>query len=163
MTVEIVRLTHEDALYVVKKMRDEDRREVFATRWDDCDYGLAFDCANAPGAKWAALVDGEPVAIGGMALNQPGIAQAWMMGTDALPQAGVTLTRFCGDVIKKLLTGDSGIRRVQAHSAAFHVNAHKWLEAIGMTDRVALPMYGKHGEDFILFSRLRAEGNCNVR
>lgn len=158
MTVEIVQLTHEDALYVVKNMREDDRREVFATRWNDCDYDLAHSCANQPGVKWVALLDGEPVAIGGVSIHQPGIGQAWLMGTDKLPQAGLTLTRYCKDVVDKLMNDESGLHRVQAHSAAFHTLAHDWLMAVGLDQRVELPRYGKAGEDFILFYAVRKGG-----
>lgn len=155
MVVEIVPLTGDDALYVARSMRDVDRREISATLWSFTPWDFAVDCTRLPGSAWAALVDGEPVAIGGIALNQPGVGQAWMVGTPKLPLAAVTLTRFCKDVTHRMLTEDSGINRIQAFSAAFHTEAHDWLNAVGLNAAQPLQKYGKEGEDFILFYGLR--------
>lgn len=155
MAVEIVDLIPEDALYIAQHMRAIDAREVNATRWSESPFDLAVECVRAPGKSWAALVDGIPVAMGGIALNQPAIGQAWLIGTDDLSRAGLTLTRFCADVTRRMLSEDSGINRIQAFSAGFHTEAHAWLKAVGLNAVVPLPKYGKSGEDFLLLYGLR--------
>lgn len=155
MVVEIVRLTGDDALYVAQNMREVDEAEISATRWSYTPWEFAVDCTRLPGSSWAALVDGEPVAIGGIAAHQPAIGQAWMVGTHNLPLAAVTLTRFCKDMTHRMLTEDSGINRIQAFSAGFHTEAHAWLKAVGLNAAQPLQKYGKGGEDFILFYGLR--------
>ena len=155
MPVELARLTGADALHVALNMREIDAREVFATRWSDSAWDFAIDCARLPGTSWTALLDGEPVAIGGIALHQPGVGQAWMVGTDKLPLAALTLTRFCRDMTRTMLTEDSGINRIQAFSAGFHTESHDWLRAVGLNAVEPLQKYGKGGEDFLLFYGLR--------
>lgn len=157
MAVEIVRLTGEDALYVAHHMRENDRLEINATRWDESPWRFAADCANLPGISYCALLDGEPVVIGGVALHQPGLGQAWMVGTDKFAQVAVSLTRFSRDVITRMLRDDSGINRIQAFSAAFHEESHKWLKAVGLNAITPLPQYGKGGEDFLIFYGLRKD------
>ncbi|MBT9169345.1 MAG: hypothetical protein DDT19_02704 [Syntrophomonadaceae bacterium] len=153
----IVRLRGEDALHVALNMREVDRLEISATRWSESPWDFAVDASQFPGASWSALLDGEPVAIGGIALLQPGIGQAWMVGTDKLPQVGLMLTRFCRDVAHRMLTEDSGIHRIQAFSAGFHTEAHAWLRAVGLDSTQPLLKYGKGGEDFLLFYGLRKD------
>lgn len=155
MAVDIVRLTGEDALYVAQRMRENDAREVYATRWDETPWRFAVDCAGLPGVSWCALLDGEPVVIGGVALHQPGIGQAWMVGTDKFSRVAVKLTRFSRDIIARMLRDDSGINRIQAFSAAFHEESHAWLKAVGLNAVAPLPKYGKDGEDFLIFYGLR--------
>lgn len=155
MAVDIVRMTGEDALYVAQHMRENDAREINATRWDDTPWRFAVDCASLPGVSWCALLDGEPVVIGGIACHQPGLGQAWMVGTEKFAQVAVKLTRFSRDVISRMLRDDSDINRIQAFSAAFHEESHAWLKAVGLNAITALPKYGKGGEDFLIFYGLR--------
>ena len=160
MAVEIVRLTGEDAFYVALNMRQNDAREIYATRWDESAWSFASDCIRLPGISWCALLDGEPVVIGGIANHHPGVGQAWMVGTDKLPRAAITLTRFCKDIVTRMLSEDSGINRIQAMSAEFHKEAHAWLRAVGLNATTALPQYGKGGEDFTIFYGLREIKLC---
>lgn len=150
----IVQATWPDVLAVSLAMREDDRREVMATRWGDDPHDFAADCMRTPGPKLAALVDGIPVAIGGVATHHPGVGQAWMVGTSDIGRAGIEIAHACRKSIAALFA-EGGLHRIQAHSAAFHTRAHRWLKSIGLREESRLPGYGKGGEEFIVFSVLR--------
>jgi len=147
----ITKLTLGHALHVARNMRENDRREVMATRWDDDVEGFAIDCFRAPGLAWVAVnKEDEPVVMGGVAINSPGVGTAWMVGSDKWLTVALEVSRFCKKSIKTIFEGDD-VHRIQAFSAIFHTQSHKWLEIVGMQPNNLLSQWGKEGEDFILF------------
>jgi len=153
----IVQATWPNMLEVCLGMRADDRREVMATRWSDDPFDFAADCMRLPGTKLAALLpSGEAVAVGGVAVHQPGIGQAWMVGTERIGELGVEIAHASKKGIKALFER-GGVHRIQAHSAAFHSDAHRWLKAIGLRKEATLPKYGKGGEDFFIFSAVKGD------
>lgn len=153
----ILPATWPHVLAVSLAMRDDDRREVNATRWAEDPYDFAADCMRTPGPKLAAIrQDGTPVAIGGVATHHPGVGQAWLVGTHNIGLCGIEIAHACRKSIAALFA-DGGLHRIQAHSAAFHTDAHRWLKAIGLREESRLPGYGKGGEEFVVFSILRGD------
>ncbi len=149
-------LTIDQALFVARRMRDVDFAEVMATRWDDDPDRFAIEAFRLPGVAWTAMTAaGEPVAIGGVALHTPGVGTAWLVGTDAFPRMALSVTRHVRQVIDRLLAGE--LNRIHAWSAAFHVEAHRWMERVGMRREATLRALGKDGEDFFMYAITREE------
>ncbi len=152
----IAPLTIDQALYVARRMREVDFAEVMATRWDDDPDRFAVDSFRLPGVAWAATTAvGEPAAIGGVALHTPGVGTAWLVTTEAFPQVALSVTRHVRQVVDRLLAGE--LRRIHAWSAAFHVEAHRWMERVGMRREAVLRALGKDGEDFFMYAITREE------
>jgi hypothetical protein len=149
----IVEATWKDALEVCLNMRGSDREEVMATRWSDSPYDFAADCMRAPGSRFTAIYEGRPVMLGGVAMNQPGIGQAWMVGTDEIGNLGVEIAHASKAIFSRLLEGH--VHRIQAYSIATHQWAHSWLRKIGFVEAASLKQFGKRGEDFVLFEMLK--------
>lgn len=144
-------VTWKEAIYVCTHMRADDFDEVMATRWDNDAHSFAAECMRLPGYKKVAVVDGVPVAIGGLAVWQPGVGQAWLVGTPNIGKAGRQIAKHCKAEIARMF--ESGcIHRIQAFSSATHTQAHLWLNSIGLKQEALMPKYGKNGEDFIIFS-----------
>lgn len=149
-------ITWEEAIYVCINMKEADRHEVMATRFDDDDIAFAADCMRTTGKKMVGIADGKPVAIGGLAVWQPGVGQAWLVGTPDIGKIGKQIAKYCKQEIKRLF--ESGcIHRIQAFSEANHTQAHQWLNSIGLKQEALMPKYGKNGEDFILFSIVKED------
>ena len=125
-------------------------------RWEDDADAFALDMFRLPGFAVAAIdALGKPVAIGGVAIHTPGVGTAWMVGTDDFRKVAVEVTRHTRSVFGRLLATE--LHRIHAWSAAFHVDAHRWLEAAGMVRGEPVRAMGKHGEDFYLYSICREE------
>ena len=148
----IASLNWTDAIYIVENMRRDDLEEVIATRWNDDAYGFAAECMNLPGVRLVAKTpDNIPVAMGGVATWNPGVGQAWMVGTESIGLIGTEIAHACRKSIKALFETGT-IHRIQAFSAATHTQEHRWLKAIGLHEESRMAKYGKNGEEFIVFA-----------
>lgn len=140
-----------DALrHIARNLRERDREELFATRWDEDPETLALDTYNCGDFQWIATLDGEPVAVVGAAPAWPGFWTVFAYGTDKWPKVLVTLTRHVRRFIYPALW-NSGARRVQCHALSTHEDARKWLTFLGAREEAVLDNFGKNGETFIQY------------
>jgi hypothetical protein len=137
-----------DILYIAHNMREWDRREIFATRWDDDPNILAMDTMRWGSLTHVAWNDRRPVAVIGAIEAWPTVWSVWMYGTDEFPSVGLGMTRFVRDrLIPEIIR--RGARRGECKSIDGHDQAHRWLESLG-AKREGEPLlnYGKRGETF---------------
>lgn len=147
-------VTQDDLAYVTERLRPDDDRELEATRFDGC--RLADSIYVAQGAAYTGYDrDGNPAVVGGLTTVSPGVAQAWMFGTPRLPEVAVAMHRQARILIEAALNGPA--HRIQAYSADFHVDAHRWLKRLGFEIESVMRQHGKGGEDFYMFVRLRPD------
>lgn len=147
-------VTFDAALYVARRMRAGDAREIYATRWREDPRALAAEAAARGPFSWAAGADGEPIACLGAFEMWPGVWEAWMFATDRFDRIGKSLTRFVRRGMIPALMGTTA-HRVQCHSIEGHDVAHRWLESLGMEHEHTIPRLGKNGEAFRLYARHR--------
>lgn len=147
--MRLARLNEADLLYVADNMRDWDRREVFATRWDDNAAELV-DMIMAGGEfGWVAGED-QPIAAFGAVPTWQGNWQVWMFATDRWPEVALGVTRFIKKVMIPALE-EAGCHRAECRSMEGHEVAHRWLESLGADKESELPNYGRNGETFYLY------------
>lgn len=146
----IVKASWPDIIEVCLNLRADDLAEVMATRWTNDQYDLASDLAHTPGGKFAVIQDDKPVCIFGVSPRTPGVGQGWLVGTDDIGKSGIEVAHACKKVIRTLF--DTDVHRVQAFSAAFHTQAHEWLELIGFRRESTLSKFGKDGSDFYCYA-----------
>lgn len=146
------KLTREDCLYVCERLREWDRREVFATMWTDEPDDLAeLTMALAGDLAWCAKKDGEPVMVLGAHQVWPGSWALYAYGTDRVPEIGLGMTRFVKRVIFPAMKA-AGWRRAECRSMDGHVDAQRWLESLGgQRDPSPVLRFGKDGETFHTF------------
>lgn len=149
-----------DVLDVVLAMRPADRREVFATRPDDCPWRLFSDLWLArPGMVWAEVVYdgtilGEPLATFGVAQRSPGVGSAFMLATARLrPMQARALARRVRTVVAPHLV-KAGLHRADCESWAGHASAHAFLRWAGAERGQPRRGVGRRGEDFVEFAWL---------
>jgi hypothetical protein len=149
MTVRALNLA--DLVAIGRAMRDADRREIFATRFDEDAVLLAEDLLAAdPVGAVIATADGTAVAALGGIEMWPGNWSLWMYATDRWPEVARATTRFASEVLWPSLLG-LGLRRGECRSALDHTVAHRWLSYLGGEVEAIYPAYGKGGETFIGF------------
>lgn len=134
------------ALEVAEKMREADKREIYAMRWNESPAEVARDCALAGSFAWIAGLERPIAAIGATPLH-PGVWSAWCFGTDEFPQIGYRLTRFVQRVMMPALV-ECGAHRAEAWSIEGHTEAQRWLELLGARRECTRQGFGKHGQDF---------------
>ncbi len=148
--------------YITERLREGDREEIYATRWDQDHVKLAADTFNAGEFQWVAWVDGEPVASIGAAPSWPGVWIVWAYGTDRWPEAALTLTKHVRRFMIPALYR-AGAQRAQCFAMQSHQVACRWLERLGARPDAVLDNYGRHGQTFVLYSWQRGETERHVR
>lgn len=141
---------YEDVLHIAEFMRERDREEIFATRWNDNPEFVARDVDHSGAFRWAAYLDDEPVAAIGAHPRWPNVWTAWAFGTDLWPKASVTLTRHVRRFMLPALF-NAGAVRVDCLALQSNQNACRWLEYLGAFPEKTLDFWGKNGETFVSY------------
>lgn len=137
-------------LHVADRMREWDRREVFATMWEDDTGALVRYLLSFGQVRWVVGLD-EPIAAFGCAPLWPGCWSMWLFATDDFHRIGLGVTRMVIRSIVPMLWG-GGARRLECRSMEGHVDAQRWLCTIGASREATLRSYGKGGEDFHVYT-----------
>lgn len=137
---------------VVEGMREWDRREIFANRFDDDPMAMARDAvAMGKDVGWIAGLEDRPIAAFGCFLMWPGVWSMWLFATDEFRHIGISMTKLIVRSILPMLW-EAGAHRLEARSMEGHHDAQRWLKVIGATQEATLKGYGKGGEDFHVFA-----------
>lgn len=144
-------LSLDDLWAVARDMREADRREIFATRFDEDALALAEDLmASEPVGAIVAAADGAAVAALGGIEMWPCTWSLWMFATERWPEVAKETTRFAKSVLWPALLR-LGLKRGECRSAVDHETAHRWLSFLGGDVEAFYPAYGKGGETFVGF------------
>jgi hypothetical protein len=150
--MKLAYLNESDLLYVADNMRDIDKVEVYATRWDNDPATLVDNIlANGKFGFIAANDEGVPVAAFGAVPMWPGVWQVWMFATDRWPEVSLGVTKY----IKRIMIPSvkaTDWHRAECRSVEGHVVAHRWLEMLGATRESSLPFFGKNKDTFHVYS-----------
>lgn len=146
------KVNYNDALYVAANMREWDKKEIYATRWNDDPSEVASDCVGCGDFVWTAALN-EPIAIIGASPLRPGVWQVFMFATDNFSKIALSLTKFAKRVIIPALRS-SGAHRIECKSMEGHIDAQNWLEFFGANKESTLTNYGRNQEDFHQYTYL---------
>jgi hypothetical protein len=140
-----------DVMHVVRNMRAEDAREVFANRRGEDPDALAMEIMRTWGPLGFVFHHaGRPAAIVGATEMWPGVWCAWLLATDDFPHVALGLTKFVKRGMIPYLV-ENGAHRCEARSIDGHSQAHRWLRLLGASQEARLRRYGRNGEDFLVF------------
>jgi hypothetical protein len=144
-----------DVMYVTRHLREWDRKELFATRFDEDPDRLAMDVMGWGPLWWVAggAVDGRDKAIAVIGAREvwPGMWSVGMFATDDFPKIGLSLTRWVKRAMIPAVVRQ-GIRRGECRSIEGHAVAHRWLETLGAKRTGESTNYGKGGETFFTYA-----------
>lgn len=153
-------LNHADLMAIGQSMRLADRREIFATRFDDDVGSLVADILESdPIGAVIAAADGRAVAALGGIEMWPGNWSVWMFATDRWPEVAKETTRFVRRILLPALLR-LGLKRGECRSALGHEVAHRWLIFLGARIEAIYPAFGKGGESFVGFVIYGEENMC---
>jgi len=149
--MQLFPLSLESVRHVAHHLRDQDWREIRATRPFHSPDRIAHDVTRfSLIGRVAATDDGRPAAAIGAAPIFPGVLAVWMFATDDWPRVAVALTRW----VRRQMMPDL-LRlghRAECRSLASHVVAHRWLESFGFVREAVLKDFGAHLETFHLYA-----------
>lgn len=138
--------------HIVENMRERDRREIMALRWDDSAPLFMNEVVEFAGAMWRVWEkDGEPVAIGGVTPMRPGVVLVGAFGTAQWRCAVRQIITWGRNwVIPRLLAAN--FHRGEAYALASNTDSRKFIEALGGEIEAVLHHYGREREDFLLYT-----------
>lgn len=155
-----------DICFVASNLRDEDKREVFASaRLQSGTEAGAISFLSSPDWCWTAWLGDQPVAAFGVGLgnpvHQPHIRHGWLFGREGTRRCIPAITRFCVQEWPKRLISE-GVTRVEVRSIDGHDIAQKWLLASRARYEGRMTGYGTDGEDFHLFAWLAEDWSDSI-
>jgi hypothetical protein len=140
--------------FVLNNIRQSDVKEFLAVSFASNSEQLARDllpkyCEHS--GVICASDDVGPVAVGAMIEARPNVITLMFFATDRFPLIALPLTKF---IRQRLFPRyrKVGVHRIECVSIAGYDEAHRWIEALGLTKEAELPGYGKGGETFIQFA-----------
>jgi hypothetical protein len=144
-----VPVTEDRLRYVIAHLRERDRTEIYALRWDDNEEYLLHTLLPQCGAScWIWERDGVPVSIQGVIPLRPNVWSMFAFGTDEWPKVVLDMTRHAERVIKPALRR-AKVRRVECRALASHTDSLKWLGLLGAHIEGFHELYGRDGELFV--------------
>lgn len=144
--------------WVALRMRDADFREFEALSTATGQRELAAQLAQRFCGRDDVLVarhDERPIAVGGLIGTRPNVASLLFFATDEFSKVGNALTRI---IKRELFPGAkaAGVHRIEAVAMVEHVEAHRWIQYLGLTaEGPPLRGFGKGGEAYQMFSWVR--------
>lgn len=140
------KLTLDDCLHVVRRMRAEDRACVRAAMGPDVtDDVFAVNRLQTHGPAWSLLQDGEPVAVFGLSIAD-WQAVAWLVATPHVSMHSWRKLVRHARTVRSNLPG-TPVHRVEAHVLAAWANAARFAQRLGLVHEGTRCAAGSGGED----------------
>lgn len=152
--IHITDATFDDLVYVSRRLCEDDRQELSATR-DPNDYvALAEAASRSPLCKVALDEDGVPIfAFGAEPVPDSDMAQVWGFKCDSGWTAILTVTKYIRRTMIPELRA-RGIRRAVCLVHPDNTRSLKWLTRnLDFRTRATLTGFGTRNEDMILMQR----------
>lgn len=145
-------ITRADVAHIVRNLRERDRREIYALRWNDDEDTLVDQVFATAGPMWRVWhYRDEPVAINGVLPLRPGVVSAAAFGTDKWRRIVRPMVEWSRDwVIPRLKI--AGYHRGEACALAANVDGRRFIELLGGQVEAYLHKYGRNREDFVLYA-----------
>lgn len=141
----------EDIAYIVRHLRERDRREIFGLRWDDNEDSFVNDVFAVSGPMWRLWrYRDEPVAMSGVVPQRPGVVMAGAFGTEKFHHVMRPMKRFAWNwVIPRLVTAQ--YHRAEAFALASNADGKFFIRMLGGKQEAYLRKYGRDREDYVLY------------
>jgi hypothetical protein len=149
----IIKPSYDDFLFVCEHMRPQSRDEVFGL-FPGGPEDLARYLVRSNGFHWAGVWDGVPCAMIGAYPIRHGVWGLYGFGTDLWRKAWRAVTIAAKRDMFREVSG-AGAHRAECMTLADHEETHRWLMFLGATHRAEMPMAGRNGEDYVMFSWLK--------
>ena len=143
-------MTLDDALHVVRRMRDLDRRCVKALSGGISDEAFAIERFRTDGPAWALDGPAGPVAICGLSLATPWAAVMWLICTPEMAQhSWGKLLRLARTVIANVTcrTHPEYRHRIEAYTLDGWEGAHALVRRLGFEHEGVRRRAGSGGEN----------------
>lgn len=155
--IVVGRVNLRDLSYVLGALRPQDREEIQCQIPDDMEPQHIAATMVVPDRVFIVYLGLEPVAaFGFLPIALAGnVLSGFAYGTLKMTKrVTAKITRFVKTELKPRWRA-AGVTRVEIRAQASHPDAHVWLQSAGADLDCLLMGWGKHGENFRLYSWTR--------
>ncbi len=99
------------------------------------------------------LIDGVPIAAGGIITTLAGRGEAWVIAGPRVKDYPLFFHRALLNGIHRQIEA-LGLRRIDATVLFGDTTAIRWIERMGFSEEGFMPLYGPNGETHIRYARL---------
>jgi hypothetical protein len=142
-------MTLADALHVIARMRESDRRALAAVCPGMTPEQFAMDRFGTDHRYTVTATDGEPVVIGGARMLTTGTAMLWMVATPRIAEIPKAVMRVC-----RRFVGAIEARRLEGSYLAGETVCARFAARFGLEFEGVRRGAGAHGEDIVMVGRL---------
>jgi hypothetical protein len=143
--------TIEQVRFLMNNLRDEDVREISASRASEDREDWTVLNFYRPGWKTLFLKDGEPIALLVFHSEVPRIWYAFLVATPRIIEIRKFLIKHIRKIMLPALFEDMNARLLFTHSIAWREHSKHWLQFWGGVKENTLKGFGKGGEDVDVF------------
>lgn len=149
---------------VAYRMRDVDYDELAAISFAQDRRELADNLSVSIHSHPRMFVcsDERPAVVVGWSMTRPGVGQVGMFATEEFRKIAAGVNRFITHELM-LDINRYNLHRLECFSLGSHVEAHSWLEWLGLSKEAEHESYGRNGEKFVSFAWTRKPGATDIR
>lgn len=149
-------MTLADALHVVHRMRESDRRALAAVCPGMTLDQFAMDRFGTDHRYTITAPDGEPVVIGGARMLTTGTAMLWMVATPRIVELGKTVVRMCRRFVAAL--DEQAVRRLEGSFLQGEDVCERFAARFGLEFEGVRRCAGAQGEDIVMVGKVVRHG-----
>jgi hypothetical protein len=137
--------------HILENLRERDRKEIYALRWDDDVTELHHTMCVMCNPLWRIwTVDGEPAAVFSAVPVRPGVVIVGSFGTEAWNDAMPSIVRHIKGPFAEALR-ELGVHRAEAYVLADNFDGTRFVRGMDGELEARLVGFGREQEDFLLF------------
>jgi len=121
--------------------------QAYLSGWVSKKQGLALEKQRS----FTGIVEGLPIAVGGIINQWPGRGLAWAFLSDVGPKNFISIHRAASEFFNT-----SDLRRIEMTVDCEFYEAHRWAKMLGFSmEAERMAAYGPDGRDCSLYARVR--------
>ena len=161
-SIEVRDATYTDVVYVARRMRTIDRKEMYAFDRAVDPERMARRLVEWSRFQWCAHLGWEPVAIISAVEEMPTQWRVGMFASDRWPRVALNCTLFFRQVVYPTLEA-LGCNRAECRSLISHTDAHRWLELLGAKREGIVTDVGLSRDTYVQFAWTRTVHEKQIR
>jgi hypothetical protein len=118
------------------------------------DY-INYIISNAvPDLSWTLVKDGSIIALFGVRIMWPGVAEVWMLPGQEIKENAIPLIKG-GRYVLDVIEHELGMKRLQIAVLKSDYTAYKFARMLYFTSESVMHKFGPYGEDYYMMTRIR--------
>jgi hypothetical protein len=151
-----------DFLFVAARLPQDERDQIEAFSGLPFEIdGAAIGAFMAPGPKWVAMKDGQPVSVGGFVQERRGVWRDFMMNVKGAfddPAYASFITRHCRKILDAMFRSGQATRCeciVPLQRITDRPELVRWYKVMKYRQDAVIPAYLANGYPAVIFGRVR--------